>query len=459
MWKISLLLLPLLGVCLVSSTPSSKINSNLLSTLASKGTTNVMISFVGGTQRIVNLVETQSFTNRADKLTTLKLALTRQAQSSQNNLQDFLQAKGVSFKSFWITNQFLIKNANRQLLEEIASFPEVSELYEEHVMELEPMNLSDIRTTAVESWGLTRIQAEEAWRITNGSGVLVAGIDTGVRHTHEALRSNFRADYGWLDPVDGLAEPYDEIGHGTHTIGTIVGSHGVGVAPGAEWIACKGCIVGCAEEWLLACGEWVLCPTKPDGSDPDCSKAPMVVSNSWGGAGGSKWFEPVTQAWVAADIVPIFATGNQGPECGTSHSPGDLDSVIAAGSIGEDNSLSRFSSVGPSKDGLMKPDMSAPGEAIYSAVANADDAYGRMSGTSMATPHVSGVTALLLSINRNMTFTQVRQALIDGCDSGIRGRGDECGGRDDGTLPNHFFGHGVINALQVVEAAQKAIKN
>lgn len=75
----------------------------------------------------------------------------------------------------------------------------------------------------------------------------------------------------------------------------------------------KGCSTSsCSESALTACGEWAVCPTKPDGSDPDCSKAPALVSNSWGGGRGDKWYEPITEAWIAGGIVPLFSIGNAG---------------------------------------------------------------------------------------------------------------------------------------------------
>src|SRR5436309_2789214 len=80
----------------------------------------------------------------------------------------------------------------------------------------------------------------------------VSSIDTGVRYTHEALKGNWvGGSYGWYDPYKGQATPYDDHGHGTHTMGTIAGSKGIGVAPGAKWMACKGCDPsGCTEDAL-----------------------------------------------------------------------------------------------------------------------------------------------------------------------------------------------------------------
>ncbi len=92
----------------------------------------------------------------------------------------------------------------------------------------------------------------------------------------------------------------------------MVGSNGIGVAPGAKWIACKACSYSCSQSNFIACGQWVLCPTLPNGTNPDCSKAPQVVTNSWGYDRGDTFYVSVIDAWVAAGIIPVFALGNNG---------------------------------------------------------------------------------------------------------------------------------------------------
>lgn len=106
------------------------------------------------------------------------------------------------------------------------------------------------------------------------------------------------------------------MGHGTHTMGTIVGTKGIGVAPGAKWMTCQACPHAfiCAIPFFIKCAEWMLCPTKANWTDPDCSKAPHLISNSWGGlaADGDDFFDEVGAAWHEAGIIPIFALGNEG---------------------------------------------------------------------------------------------------------------------------------------------------
>ena len=128
----------------------------------------------------------------------------------------------------------------------------------------------------------------------------VASIDTGVDYSHPALAGKYRGrhadgsvdnDYNWFDPshVCSTAAPCDNVGHGTHTMGTMVGGQipdgadQIGVAPGATWIAAKGCASSsCSRAALLAAGQWIVAPTDLSGRNPRPDLAPDVVNNSWG---------------------------------------------------------------------------------------------------------------------------------------------------------------------------------
>lgn len=241
-------------------------------------------------------------------------------------------------------------------------------------------------------------------------------------------------------------------------MGTICGRHGIGVAPFAHWMACKGCTAtNCMEAGLLACGEYILCPTLPDGSSPNCSLAPGVVCNSWGGDGGGTFYNDVIAAWRIAGIVPVFSIGNSGPACGTAGSPGDSGAVIGVGSLMK-RELSRFSSRGPTQDGRVKPDLSAPGDLILSAWSTGDDDYNVISGTSMACPHVVGAVAILLARNPNLTFDEVREALLEGVGRELPSYSQSCGGEGDDSWPNNYYGHGslrVEQSLEVVSGGNK----
>ena len=99
---------------------------------------------------------------------------------------------------------------------------------------------------------------------------------------------------------------------------TLIG--GIGVAPGAKWMACKGCAsFSCAQAGLISCGQFMICPTKADGTMADCGKSPHLVSNSWGGGQGRPMYHEVIAAWKAAGIIPLFSNGNSGPSCGSAN--------------------------------------------------------------------------------------------------------------------------------------------
>lgn len=302
-------------------------------------------------------------------------------------------------------------------------------------------------------WGLQAIGAPAVWAEgIDGTGVVVASLDTGVQGDHPALARKWRgADgsdpiYSWFDAVnDRNTFPYDDHGHGTHTTGTMVGSdqsgeNQIGVAPGAQWIAAKilGASGSGSDVDIIEAGEWILAP----GDDP--TKAPDIVNNSWGGGPGmDEWFRPIVQAWRAAGIVPVFANGNDGPGPGTTGNPGNYPESIAVGATDINSNVAGFSSRGPSPYGEVKPDVSAPGVNVRSSVPGSGY-EGGWNGTSMAAPHVAGTAALLLQANASLTPDQIEEILIQTAVP-----------RTDGTyreVPNNGYGYGIISAYDAVAA-------
>ena len=186
-------------------------------------------------------------------------------------------------------------------------------------------------------------------------------------------------------------------------MGTMVGGDGpgpftpdTGVAPGARWIAAKGCEdFDCSEDALLSSGQWILAPTDLAGDNPDPSLRPDIVNNSWGSGPGDPFYLATVQAWRAAGIIPVFSSGNPGPFCGEGGSPGDFLEVFSAGATDIDDNIADFSGRGPSVYGKVNPDVSAPGVDVISSVPGGG--YESFSGTSMAAPHTSGAIALILS--------------------------------------------------------------
>jgi len=406
--------------------------------------------------------------------------LARKARAAHNALyqpkmESFLKSQGFDFKSFWIVNSILVKSATPALIAKLQTLPEVIELeldkitayiVDPMVHEIQPKTMRTQELRA--EWNVNIVNAPEAWFLTKGEGVTVSNIDTGIRHTHVALVDSYRGtqegthDYNWFDPR-GQQTPFDNNGHGTHTMGTLAGSEasGVGIAPGSKFIAAKGCASSsCATADLLASAEWVICPTRQGGTGEDCTRGADLVSNSWGGGRGSSTYKTVIEAWLDAGSVPLFSQGNSGSACSTANSPGDLAIVIGVGSTDSNDALSSFSSRGPGIGTvdfpLLKPDISAPGEAVRSSYPTSDTAYASLSGTSMACPAVAGVTALVMSHNPNLGPEEIRDIMQRTASQNLqppKGGLTTCANVAWNAYPSYHYGHGRVDALAAVEEA------
>jgi subtilisin family serine protease len=331
----------------------------------------------------------------------------------------------------------------------------------------------DATIQAVE-WNINKIKAPQVWSTYNvrGDGIVVANIDSGVQFDHPTLVRQYRGrlangtfnhNYSWFDPSNVCANPStvpcDNNGHGTHTMGTIVGDDGVGnqigVAPAARWIAAKGCEESsCSDEALLASGQWMLAPTDVTGRNPRADLRPHIVNNSWGDSAGSNTFYATTvNAWIASGIFPVFSNGNSGPLCQTAGSPGDYTESYAVGAFDQFDTIADFSSRGASRlNGGMKPNISAPGVSVRSAVPDND--FSSFDGTSMAAPHVAGAIALLWSAsspligNINGTRTLLDQTAIDVNDT-------TCGGT---SANNNVWGQGKLDIYAAVTRSTRDTK-
>ncbi|MCL4515288.1 MAG: S8 family serine peptidase [Firmicutes bacterium] len=246
--------------------------------------------------------------------------------------------------------------------------------------------------------------------------IVVAVIDTGIDGAHVDLDAG--KIIAWKDYINGRTTPYDDNGHGTHVAATIAGTGEgnpayKGVAPGAALIGLK--VLDSAGSGYTsdidAAIDWVIQNKAAYGIE--------IISMSLGSTGSSDGTDSTSQLLnkaAAAGIAPVVAAGNSGPARYTIGSPAAAADAITVGAMADPGekgfSQAYFSSRGPTADGRVKPDISSPGVNITSARANSTNGYVSMSGTSMATPFVSGTVALMLAANPVLTPAQVKSKLM-----------------------------------------------
>ncbi|MEU5906432.1 S8 family serine peptidase [Micromonospora sp. NPDC047467] len=315
-------------------------------------------------------------------------------------------------------------------------------------------------------WNIRQIGADRVWSQlgVTGAGIVVGSSDSGVDGGHPTLRAGFRGgDDSWYDPWNGTRAPNDQGGHGTHTVGSAVGRDGIGVAPDAQWVGCVNLDRNLGSPGhYLECLQFMLAPF-PTGGDPFTDgrpeRAPQVLTNSWG-CPPIEGCDPVallpaSTALDAAGIFVVAAAGNTGPWCGSiDDPPAPYSNVLTVGAVDAQRRVAEFSSRGPVPGSAGKPDLLAPGVGVVSAMPGGG--YAALDGTSMATPQVAGVVALMWSANPALVgdLPRTRQILRDTATSAeptysSRDPADACGG------PANVTGAGQVDAYAAVQAARR----
>lgn len=410
------------------------------------------------------------------------------ARRSQRALRSRLDRAGIRYRSFWAVNA-ITTSADNALLREMSGRADVKRIESNRPLRWvddpveEHLSLGPLEPNTVE-WGVSNVNAPSVWALGHtGAGIVVANQDTGFDWQHPALQQRYRGwdgssadhDYNWHDAIHGgggscgadATAPCDDDGHGSHTLGTSIGSDGatnqIGVAPDAHWIGCRNMDQGVGTPATYTeCFEFFLAPTEIGGSNPDPTRRPHVMNNSWscppGEGCAATTLQTAVQNAEAAGIFVVASAGNAGPACSSVSDPPALyAATFTVGAISSANVLAPFSSRGPvttDGSGRMKPDLAAPGSGVRSAVPGG--LYGIKSGTSMASPHVAGVVALLWSARpdlvRNIAAT--RALLLATANPAVTvSPGQTCGGIPHTTVPNNSFGHGRVDVLAAVNAA------
>ncbi|MFJ9752945.1 S8 family serine peptidase [Streptomyces chartreusis] len=405
---------------------------------------------------------------RTAKAATVLRAKKSHAMRSQAEVVKALENAEVEYTSYWIVNAVRVVGSEK-LAGTLAERPEVSRIDADDRVAL-PKPAEGTREKAAADaveWNIDRIKAPQVWDElgVRGEGIVVANIDSGVDYTHPAVNGQYRGrnadgsydhNYNWFDPagVCASAAPCDNNDHGTHTMGTMVGDDGgankIGVAPGARWIAAKGCESNsCSEASLLAAGQWIVAPTDLNGQNPRPDLAPHVVNNSWGSSAHDDWYQQIVDTWRAAGIFPAFSNGNSGPGCATSGSPGDYANSYSSGAFDINGAIASFSSRGAGPGGIIKPNIAAPGVNVRSSVPGGG--YEAFSGTSMASPHTAATVALLWSAAPALEGDIAQtETLLDG--TALDTDSSQCGGN---AADNNVFGEGKLDVLAAVNAAPR----
>lgn len=424
-------------------------------------------------------------------------ALRARADTQQANLRIWLDARGIDYRAYWISNLVwarvsgaeLVALATRDDLTTIESNPHTALRFAPVAKSAQRIP-NEVETVSA---GVNLIQAPRVWAAGFfGQGVVVAGEDSGFQWDHPALKTQYRGwngtqaqhDYNWHDAVHAgsaagacgvdLQVPCDAAGHGTGTVGIVAGSDGgsnqIGVAPGARWMGCRNMddFGDGSPQRYIECMQWLLAPTNLSGANPNPDLAPDVVNNSWGctveeGCTAGNELKPAVDNLVAGGIFVVAAAANDGPACGTiTYAPAMYDSAFAVGASDGNDRVTSYSSRGPVVGtAKVRPDLVAPGEDIRSADINSGYAVGY--GTSAAAPHAAGAAALLMSVNpalkghpeqvaQFLRGTALRNGVTDPNNSG-------CGGLTMANWPNFQAGYGRLDVWSAAVASDTIFKN
>jgi len=298
---------------------------------------------------------------------------------------------------------------------------------------------------------IAAIGANKVWATgVTGPGIVIGISDSGVDGRHPALAGAYRTgEDSWYDPWNGTRFPTDDGGHGTHVLGTAVGSNGIGVAPGARWIGCVDLPRNLGNPAsYLRCLQFMLAPFGYGGDALRDGRADVLV-NSWacpeleGCDAGT--LRPAIHALTSAGIFVVAAAGNGGPRCDSiSEPPAPYPEAFTVGAVDGAGQVAAFSSRG-ARFADSKPDLVAPGVGVVSALPGGG--YGALDGTSMAAPHAAGAVALMWAANPKLigdvpgTAALLRRTAKPIADA------PGCGRRADG-------GAGILDADAAVRAAR-----
>lgn len=457
------------------------------------------IQFVVYLKEQANISPAKFITDKNEKGAFVYNELYSNAIKTQTNLIQILENEQVLYQPFSIINAIWVKG-DFTLIQKMAEQSEVERIfYNSPIKGADPIEID--RSVIVNSrdssvWGIRRMKADDVWALGfKGQGVVVGGQDTGYGWQVPGIKEKYRGwdgstanhNYSWHDAIHDwhplhadstnpcgldVAYPCDDNGHGTHTVGTMVASDSIvdfGVAPSAQWIGCRNMERGWGSpQSYIECFEWFLAPTDLNDQNPDPTKAPHVINNSWScpeieGCDSSNFFlmEQAVENLRMAGVVVVVSAGNSGPDCHTVQAPSAMfEGSFSVGALHWNDTIANFSSRGSvmiDSSNRLKPNVTAPGVATTSYMTVGDGSgnwnYANASGTSMAGPHVAGLVALMISADSTLAGDVNRIEDIIEQTAVQRTTDQNCGGVSGMTIPNNTYGYGVIDALAAVNQA------
>lgn len=417
--------------------------------------------------------------------------LRAKAQASQAPVRTWLESHGIPYRSYWLVNMIEVSMSSADIAE-LQARTDIKRIDPNPLLsrrEFLPVTKQLNQMLAI-GWGVAKINAPQVWATgIKGRGVVIAGEDSGFRWDHEALKAQYRGwngiaadhNFNWHDAIHSVAganacgsnspQPCDDAGHGTHTMGTMVGDDGlgnqIGVAPEAQWIGCRNMDVGAGTPTsYIECMQWLLAPTDLNDQNANPDLAPDIINNSWGcipeeGCTLGNEIQIAVDTLVNAGIFFVAAAGNSVVTgCNTiSAPPATYDNVFVVGATNSADGLALFSSRGPvTGSASIRPDLVAPGVSIYSSLSTGGSDYGNKNGTSMAAPHVAGVAALLMSVNPALKGQPAKVSEILRTSATTTGLTDplnqSCGGIPNTVWPNYVLGSGRVDAWAAFRLAE-----
>lgn len=465
--------------------------------------------------------------NHQARATFLYRELTATAQRTQAPLRAWLTAQGIPYRAYYLVNMIEVQG-DAALVDALRRRPEVARLVANPAIDQGLHNLPaspqfttvagrEAESSLARPYGLDFTRAPDVWALGyRGEGIVLASQDTGVEWDHPALKGAYRGitttvvstttvattrsatmtlivtttkivttptashPYNWYDAwglagrparcVQDAQIPCDDDGHGTHTVGTMLGDATVisdtvlGMAPAAKWIGCRNMENGVGTPASYTdCFQFFLAPY-PQGGNPMTdgrpALAPHIVNNSWGcppsegcDAGSLR---QIVETVRAAGIMVVASAGNSGPSCASVDDPIAIyDATFTVGAHNSNGLIASFSSRGAvtvDGSGRRKPDISAPGVGVRSTWTN--KGFNTISGTSMASPHVAGAVALLWSAVPALIgeIDLTEQILLK---SATPVPFNQCGEGATPVAPNNTYGYGRLDVLAAVQLAQQ----